>query len=231
MNNKVELISNLFEGHEIRCLWDLNKEDYWISVVDVIEVLTGTNYQKSRNYWKVLKSRLSKEGSQLVTICNQLKMKSSDGKYYLQDTLNTDGIFRLIESIPSKKAEPFKIWLANLGKERVDEVFDPSLGIDKMIDFYLNKGYSLEWIKERIDAIINRKKLTQTWKRHGISDSSEYAILTRELTNTHHPIGLEQNKLISEVGGGIAKNTKKDLEEKLGKTVINNNNKMIDNYK
>ena len=276
MNNKIELISNLFEGHEIRCLWDINKEDYWISVVDVIEVLTGTNYQKSRNYWKVLKSRLSKEGSQLVTICNQLKMKSSDGKYYLQDTLNTDGIFRLIESIPSKNAEPFKIWLANLGKERVDEVFDPSLGIDKMIDFYLNKGYSLEWIKERIDAIINRKKLTQTWKRHGISDSSEYAILTneiyktwsgmtakeyksfkkirkenlrdnmsdleilltnigevatRELTNTHHPIGLEQNKLISEVGGGIAKNTKKDLEEKLGKTVINSNNKMIDNYK
>ena len=274
MNNKIELISNLFEGHEIRCLWDSNKEDYWISVVDVVNALAEP--KDARKYWSSLKARLKKEGSEVTTNCSQLKMLAPDGKMRLRDAMITSDILRLVESIPSKKAEPFKIWLANLGKERVDEVFDPSLGIDKMIDFYLNKGYSLEWIKERIDAIINRKKLTQTWKNHGISDSSEYAILTneiyktwsgmtakeykdfkkirkenlrdnmsdleilltnigevatRELTNTHHPIGLEQNKLISEVGGGIAKNTKKDLEEKLGKTVINNNNKMIDNYK
>ena len=275
MKNKLELISNLFEGVEIRSVWDPEKEEYFFSVVDVISALTDS--ANPRRYWTDLKNRTISEGSELYAKIVQLKMKSSkDGKMYLTDTLDTEGILRLIESIPSPKAEPFKLWLASLGKERVDEAFDPSIGIDKMIDFYLNKGYSLDWIKDRIDAIIDRKKLTNTWKKHGINDSNEFAILTneiykswsgmtaseyknlkgirrenlrdnmsdleilltnigevatRELTNEHHPIGLEQNKLISEVGGSIAKNTKDDLENKLGRKIINSNNKLIDKYK
>ena len=275
MKNKIELISNLFEGVEIRSVWDSEKEEYFFSVVDVISALTESN--NPRRYWTDLKNRTISEGSELYAKIVQLKMKSSkDGKMYLTDTLDTEGILRLIESIPSPKAEPFKMWLASLGKERVDEAFDPSIGIDKMIDFYLNKGYSLDWIKDRIIAIVDRKKLTNTWRKHGISESDEYAILTneiykswsgmtageyknlkgirkenlrdnmsdleilltnigevatRELTNEHHPIGLEQNKLISEVGGSIAKNTKNDLENKLGRKIINSNNKLIDKYK
>ena len=151
-------------------------------MVDVIKTLTDS--VDARHYWVVLKSRLKSEGSELVTNCDQLKLKSKDGKYYNQDVLDTKGILRLIESVPSPKAEPFKLWLANLGSERVDEVFDPSIGIDKMIDFYLHKGYTLEWIELRIKAIINRKKLTKVWNEGGIKESSEYAILTNEIYKT-----------------------------------------------
>lgn len=178
---KLQTISNLFEGKEIRSVWDNEKEDYYFSVVDVISVLTENNHEKSRNYWKWLKGKLNVEGSELVSNTNRLKLKAQDGKYRLTDTLDTEGIFRLIESVPSSKAEPFKIWLAKLGKEKVDEVFDPSKGIDQMIDFYLKKGHSLEWIETRIKAIINRKKLTNTWKENGISEGLEYAILTNEI--------------------------------------------------
>ena len=275
MDSKIKLISNLFEGVEIRSIWDSEKEEYYFSVVDVISALTESH--NPRDYWYQLKKRMKEdEKSEVSTNCRQLKMKASDGKLRLTDTLDTEGILRLIESIPSPKAEPFKMWLASLGKERVDEAFDPSIGIDKMIDFYLNKGYLLDWIKDRIIAIVDRKKLTNAWRKHGISESNEYAILTneiykswsgmtageyknlkgirkenlrdnmsdleilltnigevatRELTNEHHPIGLEQNKLISEVGGSIAKNTKDDLENKLGRKIINSNNKLIDKYK
>ena len=146
-NNKLETISNLFEGNEIRSIWDKDKDDYYFSVVDVISVLIDIDYEKSRNYWKWLKNRLESEGSQLVSNTNQLRMKSpKDGKNYLTDVLDTEGIFRLIESVPSSKAEPFKLWLAKLGRQKVDEVFDPSKGIDEMIDFYLKKGYTLEWL-------------------------------------------------------------------------------------
>ena len=178
---KLQTISNLFEGKEIRSVWDNEKEDYYFSVVDVISVLTESI--NSRDYWYKLKKRMTEEEkSQLSTKCRQLRMKSKkDGKFYKTDTLDTEGIFRLIESVPSPKAEPFKIWLAKLGKEKVDEVFDPSKGIDQMIDFYLKKGYSLEWIETRIKAIINRKKLTNTWKENGISEGLEYAILTNEI--------------------------------------------------
>ena len=180
MNSKEKTILNLFEGKEIRTIWDSEKEDYYYSVVDVINALTDSS--NPRNYWNMLKSRLSEEGSELYTICVQLKMKSSkDGKMYKTDTLDTEGIFRLIESVPSKKAEPFKLWLAKLGRQKIDEVFDPSKGIDQMIDFYLKKGYSLEWIEVRIKAIINRKKLTNVWKNNGIKDDIEYAILTNEI--------------------------------------------------
>ena len=180
MNNKIEVISNLFEDKEIRSIWDKDKEDYYFSVVDVISVLT--NSQNPRRYWSDLKIDLNNEGSQLYAKIVQLKMKSSkDGKMYKTDTLDTEGIFRLIESVPSPKAEPFKVWLAKLGRQKVDEVFDPSKGIDEMIDFYLKKGYTLEWIESRIKAIIDRKKLTKIWHDGGVKNGSEYAILTNAI--------------------------------------------------
>jgi len=177
--NKLNTITNLFRGSEIRSIWNPEIEDYYFSVVDVISVLTESN--DARKYWSVLKTRLKKEGSELTTKCSQLKLKSKDGKYYNQDVLDTEGIFRLIESIPSPNAEPFKLWLAKLGRQEVDNTFDPSKGIDKMIDYYLQKGYSLEWIESRIKVIIDRKKLTKTWKDNGIEETKEYAILTNEI--------------------------------------------------
>ena len=181
MTNKLETITKLFEEKEIRSIWDSEKEDYYFSVVDVISALTDSN--DPSDYWTTLKRRLIKdEESELPTKCRKLKMKSSkDGKKYMTDTLDTEGVFRLIESVPSSKAEPFKLWLARLGREEVDNAFDPSKGIDKMIDFYLRKGYSLEWIEARIKAIINRKKLTKTWKENGINSNLEYAILTNDI--------------------------------------------------
>ena len=138
--NKLETISNLFEGKEIRSIWNSEREDYYFSVVDVISSLTDSDYNKARNYWKWLKGKLHDEGSQLVSDTNQLKMKAKDGKYYKTDTLDTKGIFRLIESIPSPKAEPFKLWLAKLGGERVDEVFNPEIAIDRAVDYYRRRG-------------------------------------------------------------------------------------------
>ena len=177
---KLSLITNLFEEKEIRSIWDSEKEDYYFSVVDVISALT--NSPNPRNYWNMLKKRMSEEEkTELYTKCVQLKMKAKDGKIRDTDTLDTEGIFRLIESVPSPKAEPFKVWLAKLGRQEVDNVFDPSKGIDKMIDYYLSKGYSLEWIEVRIKAIIDRKKLTNTWKENGITEGHEFAILTNEI--------------------------------------------------
>ena len=181
MNKQIETITNLFNGNEIRSVWDSEREEYYFSVIDVISALTNNDYQKSRNYWKWLKNKLNSEGSELVSNTNQLKMKANDGKLRITDVLDTEGIFRLIESVPSSNAEPFKIWLARLGKQEVDNVFDPSKGIDKMIDYYLNKGYSLEWIETRIKAIINRKKLTKTWNESGIDKNYEFGILTNEI--------------------------------------------------
>lgn len=180
MENKLNTIVKLFEGKEIRSIWDKEKEDYYFSVVDVIEALAEPT--NARDYWYQLKKRLSEdEKSELSTKCRQLKLRAKDGKYRETDTLDTKGIFRLIESVPSPKAEPFKLWLARLGSERVDEVFDPSKGIDKMIDFYLQKGYSLEWIEARIAAIISRKKLTNIWREGGITEEFEYATLTNDI--------------------------------------------------
>ena len=178
--NKLETISNLFEGKEIRSIWDEDKEDYYFSVVDVINALAEP--KNPRDYWYQLKKRLSdEEKSEVSTNCRQLKMKAQDGKMRETDTLDTEGIFRLIESVPSPKAEPFKLWLAKLGREKIDEVFDPSKGIDQMIDFYLKKGYTLEWIEARIKAIIDRKRLTKVWQDNGIKEGKEYAILTNEI--------------------------------------------------
>ena len=178
--NKLETISNLFEGNEIRSIWDNEKEEYYFSVVDVISALTNANIP--RNYWSDLKRKLKDEGSQLHEKIVQLKMKSKkDGKNYLTDTLDTKGILRLIESVPSPKAEPFKLWLANLGSERIDEVFDPEIAINRAVDYYRKRGYSDKWIKDRLDGIVDRKRLTDVWKDGGITKNYEYGILTNEI--------------------------------------------------
>lgn len=178
--DKLETISNLFEGNEIRSIWDNEKEEYYFSVVDVISALTNANIP--RNYWSDLKRKLKDEGSQLHEKIVQLKMKSKkDGKNYLTDTLDTKGILRLIESVPSPKAEPFKLWLANLGSERIDEVFDPEIAINRAVDYYRKRGYSDKWIKDRLDGIVDRKRLTDVWKDGGITKNYEYGILTNEI--------------------------------------------------
>ena len=181
MNNKLDTILNIFEGKEIRSIWNGEEEEYYFSVVDVIDALTDSN--NPRNYWNMLKKRLSEEEkSELSTKCVQLKMKSKkDGKNYLTDTLDTKGILRLIESVPSPKAEPFKMWLASLGNERINEVFDPEIAINRAIDYYRRKGYNDEWIKNRLNGILNRKRLTDTWKESGITSNLEYALLTNEI--------------------------------------------------
>ena len=178
-NNKIETISNLFEDKEIRSVWDSEKEEYYFSVVDVINALTDS--PEPRKYWSVLKSRLKKEGSEVTTNCSQLKMLAPDGKKRLRDAMTTRDIFRLIESVPSSKAEPFKVWLANLGSERVNEVFDPEIAINRAIQYYRNKGYSDEWIKSRLNGIVDRFKLTDVWKEGGITKPIEYALLTNEI--------------------------------------------------
>ena len=178
-NNKLETISNLFDGKEIRSVWDSEKEEYYFSVVDVINALTDS--PEPRKYWSVLKSRLKKECSEVATNCSQLKMLAPDGKKRLRDAMTTRDIFRLIESVPSSKAEPFKVWLANLGSERIDEVFDPEIAINRAVQYYRNKGYSDEWIKSRMNGIVDRFKLTDIWKEGGITKPIEFALLTNEI--------------------------------------------------
>ena len=272
-NDKLETISNLFEGKEIRSMWDAEKEEYYFSVVDVIGALTES--KDSKDYWYRLKKRMTEEEkSEISTKCRQLKLKSTDGKFYSTDTLDTKGIFRLIESVPSPKAEPFKLWLAQMGKERIDEVFDPELAINRAVDYYRSRGYDDNWIKARMTGVVDRRKLTDVWKENGITKNIEYAVLTneiyqawsgmkaseykefkgirkeslrdnmtdievaltdlgeiatRELAKKHKPYGLEQNKEIAKRGGKIAKNTRDNLEEELGESVITNKNSL--NYK
>ncbi|MBR6613566.1 MAG: phage antirepressor protein [Clostridia bacterium] len=273
MNNKLETISNLFEGSEIRSVWDAEKEEYFFSVVDVVGALTGS--KEPRKYWSVLKVRLKKEGSELTTKCSQLKMLAPDGKYRIRDVMITQDIFRLIESIPSPKAEPFKLWLARLGSERIDEVFDPEIAIKRGIEYYRKHGYSDRWIEARLKGILDRNKLTDVWKDNGIKENYEYAILTneiyktwsgmkaneykeyknirkeslrdnmtdveialtdlgeiatRELAKKYKPQGLERNKEIAKAGGGVAKTARKDLEEKLGETIVSSKNNLNYEY-
>ena len=177
-NNELKL----FEDKKIRAKWNDEQEKWYFSVVDVIAVLTDNDYQKSRNYWKWLKNKLIQEGSELVSDTNQLKMKSVDGKYYNTDVMNTEQILRLIQSIPSKKAEPFKLWLAQVGKERIDEAYDPEIAINRALDTYRKKGYSEEWINQRLKTIDIRKEFTDELKEKGISASKDFAILTNILT-------------------------------------------------
>ena len=182
MNNKLETLTNLFEGKEIRSIWDSEKEEYYFSVIDVIAALTDTTIPK--RYWSDLKHDLINEGSQLYEKIVQLKMRAKDGKMRETDTLDTEGIFRLIESVPSPKAESFKLWLARLGKERLDEVFDPEIAANRVVNYYRAKGYSDEWIKQRLIGIVNRFKLTDTWKDGGIDKPVEFALLTNEIYKT-----------------------------------------------
>ena len=177
--NKMHLISKIFNNETIRTVWDKESEKYYISVVDVVKILTES--KDPRHYWNALKSRLKKEGNETVTNCDQLKLKAQDGKYRMTDVVDIEGMFRIIESIPSKNAEPIKQWLAKLGSERIDEAFDPSLTVQRAIDTYRAKGYDEKWIAKRIKGIQDRKELTDVWKENGITEGKEYSILTNEI--------------------------------------------------
>ena len=272
-NQKLETITKLFEGSEIRSIWDSEKEEYYFSVVDVIGALTNANIP--RNYWSDLKRKLKEEGSQLHENIVQLKMRAQDGKLRETDTLDTKGILRLIESVPSPKAEPFKLWLASLGDERINEVFNPELAINRAINYYRKKGYDDVWIEARLKSIINRNKLTDVWKNAGINEGYEFGVLTneiykewsgmdaksykefkglrkeslrdnmsdievaltdlgeiatRELVKEYKPYGLKENKKVAKAGGNVAKVAKDNLEEKLGKSIVSKQNKLVYKY-
>jgi len=270
---KMYLVNKLFNSETIRTVWDKEVEKYFISVVDIVSIVSES--KDGRKYWNKLKQRLKEEGNQSVTNCHQLKLKSSDGKYYKTDVVDIEGMFRIIESIPSKNAEPIKQWLAKLGSERIDETFDPSIAAQRAIDLYRTKGYDEKWIAKRIKGIQDRKELTDIWKDGGISDSKEYAILTNEIykewsgmtageykeykglrkeslrdnmdsiellladlgeeatkriASKHKPKGLDENIDVAKRGGRIASNTRKDLEEELGESVVTSDNKLNYEY-
>ena len=171
----------MFEGSQIRSVWDNEREEWYFSIVDVVGSLTESN--NPRDYWYRVKKRMSEEErSELSTFCRQLKLKSTDGKSYKTDVADMQGIFRIIQSVPSPKAEPFKMWLAEVGKERIDEIIDPELTINRALEGYARKGYSREWINQRLQAIQVRKELTDTWQDHGVKAGNEYAILTNEIS-------------------------------------------------
>lgn len=270
---KMYLINKLFKNETIRTVWDKEREKYYISVIDIVKVLT---YSKNpRHYWNVLKGRLKEEGNETVTNCDQLKLKAQDGKYRMTDVVDIEGMFRIIESIPSKNAEPIKQWLAKLGSERIDETFDPSISIQRIIDLYRAKGYDEEWIIKRIKGIQDRKKLTDVWKDNGVKTDIEYAILTneiykewsgmtaveyksfkglrkeslrdnmsdlevlladigetttRELAKMKRPIGLEENKKVAIQGGSVAKNTRNNIEDLFGESIVTKNNQLDYKY-
>lgn len=177
--DKMHLVNKIFNNETIRTVWDKEQEKYFISVVDIVSVISESN--NPQTYWRVLKKRLKDEGNETVTNCNALKLKAKDGKYRMTDVVDIEGMFRIIESIPSKNAEPIKQWLAKLGSERIDETFDPSLAAQRAIDLYRSKGYDEKWISKRIKGIQDRKQLTDVWKDGGITESKEYSILTNEI--------------------------------------------------
>lgn len=261
MSNKIQL----FNDQKIRTAWDVEKEEWYFSIVDVVGVLTDSqDYTTGRKYWNKLKQRLKEEGSELVTNCHQLKMPAADGKNRLTDVADTEQLLRIIQSIPSPKAEPFKQWLAMVGSQRLDEMADPELAFQRAIYAYKKKGYSDKWISQRLKSIEFRKELTDEWDRAGIKDY-EYGILTNEIskawsgmttgeykafkglkkeslrdnmTNKElvmnmlaevsateisrvtNPKGLEPSRKVAQQGGEIAKNARRELEEKTGVPVI-----------
>jgi len=255
----------IFENKKIRRVW--HEEDWWFSVVDVVGALTDSD--DARNYWKVLKFRLKQEGSEVVTNCNQLKLIAEDGKLRETDCVNIETLFRIIQSIPSPKAEPFKLWLAKVGYQRIEENVDPELTINRALNTYLKKGYSIEWINQRLKAIEIRKELTDEWRRAGIEKPSEFASLTNTLTKAwsdrtvreykdlknlkkenlrdnmtnielvlnllaeattteisknEDPEGFIPSENVAQRGGKIAGNTRKEIENQLGKTIISPKN-------
>ena len=175
----MHLINKIFNNETIRTVWDKEEEKYYISIVDLVGVLSGSD--RPRKYWNDIKNKLKEEGNETVTNCHQLKLKASDGKYRLTDVVDIEGMFRIIESIPSKNAEPIKQWLAKLGKERIDDIFNPSLAAQRAIDIYRAKGYDEKWIAKRLKGIQERKELTDIWQESGITEGKEYAILTNEI--------------------------------------------------
>ncbi len=262
-NNAIKL----FNDKKIRVLWDDEQEKWFFSIVDIVGVLSDS--PNPRKYWSVLKTRLNKEGSQLATSCSQLKMMSADGKYYNTDVADTEQLLRLIQSVPSPNAEPFKMWLAKVGNERINETADPELAIDRALETYLKKGYSKEWINQRLKSIDVRKELTDEWDKGGVQKGSEYAILTDEITKAwsghstreykklkdlktenlrdnmtnlelvlnmlaeattteiskeKKPTTFDENQSIARQGGTIAGNTRKEIEEKTGKSVVTSKN-------
>lgn len=214
MNNIENDGIQLFEDQKIRVAWDEQQEEWYFSVVDVVAVLTEQpTYDGARNYWKVLKKRLSDEGSQLVTECNQLKMKSpKDGKRYKTDVANTEQLLRIIQSIPSKKAEPFKAWLAMVGRERIEETIDPEQAIDRALETYLKKGYSEEWVHQRLLAIRIRNELTDEWKKRGVQKGKEYAILTDEIIRAWSGMSTRQYKNLKGLKKQNLRDNMSDLE-------------------
>ena len=255
-NNKLDTITNLFEEKEIRSIWNSEKEEYFFSVVDVISALTNSN--DPAHYWRTLKSRMIQEGNQTVTNCDTFKLKAKDGKMRNTDMLNTQNILRLIESIPSPKAEPFKMWLASLGNERINEVFDPEIAINRAVNYYRNKGYSDEWIKKRVTGIVDRFKLTDIWKDGGVEKPIEYAMLTnekglrkeslrdnmtdievlltdlgeiatRDIAKTEHPQGFNENMTVAKRGEQVANDARKSYEKQTKKSAISKENAL--NYK
>ena len=202
-NDKIQL----FEDKRIRTAWDEEKEEWYFSVIDVVAVLTDQpDYQAARNYWKVTKKRLKDEGNETVTSCNQLKMTASDGKKRLTDVADTEQLLRIIQSIPSPKAEPFKLWLAQVGRERIEETIDPELTIDRALESYLKKGYPREWINQRLQAIQVRKELTDEWDARGVRKGMEYAILTDEISRAWSGLSTRQYKSLK----GLKKENPRD---------------------
>lgn len=202
-NDKIQL----FEDKRIRTTWDEEKEEWYFSVIDVVAVLTDQpDYQAARNYWKVTKKRLKDEGNETVTSCNQLKMTASDGKKRLTDVADTEQLLRIIQSIPSPKAEPFKLWLAQVGRERIEETIDPELTIDRALETYLKKGYPREWINQRLQAIQVRKELTDEWDARGVRKGMEYAILTDEISRAWSGLSTRQYKSLK----GLKKENPRD---------------------
>jgi hypothetical protein len=203
-----ETAIKLFEQKQIRSVWNEDEEKWYFSIVDVVQVLIDqAEYQIARKYWNKLKERLLTEGNQTVSNCHQLKMEAADGKMRLTDVADTEQLFRLIQSVPSKKAEPFKLWLAQVGRERIDEIEDPELGFDRLMETYLKKGYSKEWVNQRLKSIEVRKDLTDEWDKRGVKKGQEYAILTDEITKAWSGLSVKQYKnhkgLKKEIGIGV----------------------------
>ena len=203
----------LFEDQKIRTAWDAEQEEWYFSVVDVVGVLTDQpDTRHAAKYWSVLKTRLKKEGSELPTNCSQLKLKSADGKRYLTDVADTEQLLRIIQSIPSPKAEPFKLWLAQVGRERIEETIDPEQAIDRALETYLKKGYSEEWVHQRLLAIRIRNELTDEWSKRGVEKGREYAILTDEISRAWSGMTTRQYKRLKGLKKENLRDNMSDLE-------------------
>ena len=204
MENKIITLSKTFEDKKIRTVWNQDEEKYYISVVDIVSALTESD--NPQVYWRVMKKRLKDEGNETVTNCNALKLKAPDGKMRLTDVVDIEGMFRIIESIPSKKAEPIKLWLAHLGKERIDEEFDPEITINRALVAYRRKGYSDDWINQRLKTIDARKDFTDELKNNGIKDGKDFAILTDTLTKIWSDYSVKEYKQLK----GLTKENLRD---------------------